>query len=145
MDAIYALARTRLPTALETKFAEFPVALIATHGKDLTVSAQPSRATTPAPGAAATTTASSSTPAPSRSAAAGPQVSKRKEEVQTTNTTTVTISASFMAAADDLFSLLTDEKRIPSWTRNAAKVRMCHLWRLIPPTFLCLVTSDARH
>ena len=38
------------------------------------------------------------------------------------NSTTVTVDATFMAAADDLFSLFTDEKRIPMWTRNAAKV-----------------------
>ena len=37
------------------------------------------------------------------------------------NTTTVTVDAHFMAAADDLFSLLTDEKRIPQWTRAPAQ------------------------
>ena len=39
------------------------------------------------------------------------------------NTTSLSVDAHFMAAADDLFGLLTDEKRIPSWTRAPAKVR----------------------
>ena len=30
------------------------------------------------------------------------------------------VEANFQASADDLYSLLTDEKKIPAWTRNAA-------------------------
>ena len=37
------------------------------------------------------------------------------------NTSTVEVEATFMAAADDLFSLFTDEKRIPFWTRAPAQ------------------------
>ena len=44
---------------------------------------------------------------------------KRAEKAN--NTTAVTVDAHFMAAADDLFALLTDEKRIPTWTRAPAR------------------------
>ncbi|KAF9246336.1 activator of Hsp90 ATPase [Melanogaster broomeanus] len=104
--AMYAFTRARLPAALEAKFAEFPVAIIDKHGKDLTVSGEPSRAGTPAAAAAATLPA---LPKPTVVAAASLNTSKIVKE------------AVFMASADDLFGLLTDEKRIPSWTRAAAQ------------------------
>ncbi|KIJ69187.1 hypothetical protein HYDPIDRAFT_80064 [Hydnomerulius pinastri MD-312] len=112
VDALYALAKARLPTALEAKFAEFPVAIIDKHGKDLTItgSGEPSRTGTPALAVASGSTASSA-PAPHNPA----PVKKAL------NTSTIVKEAQFMAAADDLFGLLTDEKRIPSWTRAAAQ------------------------
>ncbi|OSX65629.1 hypothetical protein POSPLADRAFT_1167915 [Postia placenta MAD-698-R-SB12] len=111
VDTLFALAKARLPTALETKFAEFPAAIVETHGKDLTVSADPSRQGSPAPAAASNSgapKASAPKPAPKKPAAA-------------VNTATVTVDATFMAAADDLFDLLTNEQRIPAWTRAPAK------------------------
>ncbi|KIJ16962.1 hypothetical protein PAXINDRAFT_168398 [Paxillus involutus ATCC 200175] len=117
VTALYAFAKARLPAALEAKFAEFPVAIIDKHGKDLTVSGEPSRAGTPAPASGPNVVSGStfsSTPAPPKPVA------------KTLNTSKIIKEASFMAAADDLFGLLTDEKRIPSWTRapaqSAAKV-----------------------
>jgi len=110
VDALYKIARSRLPTALEVKFAEFPVALVGTHGGDLTVSGAPSRAETPAP---PTTAASGS--------AVLPPVKKVEQKQKAVNTSKVTVEATFMVAADDLFGLLTDEKRIPTWTRASAK------------------------
>lgn len=102
-----------MPALLEAKFAKLPVDLIQVHGKDLTVaSTDPSRSGTPAPQSSA---ASAST----LSAAPEPAVKKAQKA---TNTTTVSTEAIFMAAADDLFSLFTDEKRIPIWSRAAAKV-----------------------
>ena len=117
VEAIFDLVRSRLPTALEAKFAEFPVAIIDTHGKDLTVSGQPSRVGTPAnaPGPAATATSAPSTSTPV------PPVQPKKTEQKALNTKTVTVQSTFQASADDLFSLLTDEKRIPAWTRAPAK------------------------
>ncbi|KAL6300185.1 activator of Hsp90 ATPase [Sparassis latifolia] len=112
VDSVFALAKALLPIALEEKFAEFAQAIVETHGKDLTVSANASRTGTPAPGAASTSGTStpvSKVPAPSKKPAAK------------VNTTTVTVKATFMAAADDLFGLLTDEKRIPTWTRAPAQ------------------------
>lgn len=113
VDAVYTLAKARLPTALETKFAEFPTAIIDTHGRDLTVSADPSRQGSPAP-STSTSKASSSTPGTT----AKPAV---KKPAQAVNTSTVTVDANFMASADDLFDLLTNEKRIPAWTRAPAQ------------------------
>lgn len=105
--------------ALETKFAEFPGVLIETHGKDLTVSTEQSRTGTPAPSGSNTAAVSSATP-PSVAAAA--KTAAKKPEAKKVNSTTVTVDANFMASADDLFSILTDEKRIPTWTRAPAQV-----------------------
>jgi activator of HSP90 ATPase len=119
-DAVFALAKSRLPVALETKFSEFPIAMIDVHGKDLTVSGDPSRSGTPAPPANSVTSPGSSVPpVPS---ALGYKSAKHKPELNPISTSTITLNANFMASADDLFSLLTDEKRIPTWTRNPAKV-----------------------
>jgi activator of HSP90 ATPase len=113
VDSVFSLAKSRLPTALEAKFAEFAVALVDTHGKDLTVSGDPSRSGTPAP-AASTSGGGAS--------AAAPPAPKPAEKKSSINTTKITVEGSFMAAADDLFGLLTDEKRIPMWTRASAQV-----------------------
>ncbi|KAI0273493.1 activator of Hsp90 ATPase [Gloeopeniophorella convolvens] len=103
---LLALAKAKLPTALEVKFAAFPVDLVETHGKDIIVgSNEPSRTGTPTPAAA-------SASAPAKKAAA---------PAQKINTALVEIEATFHASADDLFALLTDEKRIPSWSRAPAK------------------------
>ncbi|OAX34198.1 hypothetical protein K503DRAFT_699152 [Rhizopogon vinicolor AM-OR11-026] len=113
VDALFAFVKTRLPSALEAKFSEFPVALINAHGKDLTVSGEPSRTGTPAPaaGTPSGTIASASTTIPK------PAPVKQAK----LNTSTVVKEARFMAAADDLFGLFTDEKRIPLWTRAPAQ------------------------
>ena len=115
---MFALAKSRLPVALEAKLSEFPSAIINTHGKDLTVSADPSRAGTPAPGGGAP---SSGAATPSGGAAAAPKPAAKKPEAKAVNTAKVTVDATFMASADDLFSILTDEKRIPAWTRAPAQ------------------------
>ncbi|THH16146.1 hypothetical protein EW146_g4433 [Bondarzewia mesenterica] len=110
-SAVLALAKSKLPAALEEKFAAFPVALVDTHGKDIIVgSSEPSRTGSPAP----TPAASTSAPAPSSAPA-------KKVKVQTVNAALVEVEATFQASADDLFSLLTDEKRIPMWSRAPAK------------------------
>lgn len=88
--------------------------MIDTHGKDLTVSADPSRSSTPAPApVAATSFVASTTSTPAQAV--------KKPPAKAVNTATVTVDAGFMASADDLFSILTDEKKIPSWTRAPAK------------------------
>jgi activator of HSP90 ATPase len=119
VDALFKLAKTRLPTALETKFAEFPSAIIETHGKDLQVagSGDPSRSGTPVQPA---------TPASASGSQRQPASVKSGANVKPVNTTAVTVEANFMASAEDLFSLLTDENRIPSWTRAPAKVLTPH-------------------
>ncbi|EIN07065.1 hypothetical protein PUNSTDRAFT_53465 [Punctularia strigosozonata HHB-11173 SS5] len=114
VDALYKLAKTRLPAALEAKFAEFPVAMLETHGKDLQVGT-PSASGSSTPVSSGPATAASTTPSYSV-APAKPAAPKAKK----TNTTTVTVEATFAAPADELFSLFTDEKRIPQWTRAPA-------------------------
>ncbi|KAF8808998.1 chaperone activator [Phlegmacium glaucopus] len=113
VNALFTLARSRLPNVIEAKLSSFPGAIIDVHGKDLTVSADPSRSGTPAPGistSVAVSSSSSSTPA------ARPKVPEKN-----VNSTTVTVEADFQASAEDLFSLLTDAKRIPMWTRAPAE------------------------
>ncbi|KAK0463571.1 uncharacterized protein EV420DRAFT_1618587 [Desarmillaria tabescens] len=115
VDDLYSMAKQRIPKILEDVFAKFPAAIFETHGKDLTVSTEPSRANTPGPAAA--TPAATSAPSPAPEAAPKPV----KKEPKAVNTATVTVDSTFKAAADDLFGLLTDEKRIPIWTRAAAQ------------------------
>ena len=81
--------------------------------------AKPFEGLLPTMGTPAPTGNGSAAPAASSSSAAAKPV-KKAEEI---NTTTVEIDATFAASADDLFSLMTDERRIPTWTRAPAKVR----------------------
>ena len=113
VNALFAFAQMSLPTALEDKLSTFPQAIIDTHGRDLTVSTEPSRTGTPIP----SMSTDKPTAAVARSALSQPIRSGATANV---NTTTVTVSANFQASADDLFSLLTDQKKIPSWTRAPA-------------------------
>lgn len=109
------------------------MALVDTHGKDLTVSTDPSRSATPAPGNGGAS-AAPSTSAANIAAAAASVVSQpaRGEEKKKVNSTTVTVDATFQASADDLFGLLTDEKRIPMWTRAPAQVRVSRVvWGIL--------------
>jgi activator of HSP90 ATPase len=119
--ALFALAKSKLPTALEAKLATFPVDLIDTHGKDIIVgSNEPSRTSSPAP-----------PPASAPASSGGPgRAKKAVPPSQKINTSTVNVEATFQASADDLFSLLTDEKRIPMWSRAQAKVSLGGLEKL---------------
>ena len=79
------------------------------------MSAEPSRTGTPVQSINATSTSTAATPAPKPAAKSPPP------KPTTVNTSTVVVEATFMATADDLFSLFTDEKRIPIWTRASAQ------------------------
>ncbi|KZP18282.1 hypothetical protein FIBSPDRAFT_792151 [Athelia psychrophila] len=111
VDAVFALARAKLPPALEAIFSTFASAIVTTHGSDLTVSG----VSTPNTG--------TSTPAPAavKAAAVSPANLAKKIHDKAVNTARVSVEATFMASADDLFSIFTDEKRIPMWTRAAAQ------------------------
>ncbi|KAJ2930691.1 hypothetical protein H1R20_g6402, partial [Candolleomyces eurysporus] len=110
VNAIYKLARTQLQSAIETKLSTLPGSIIATHSKDIHISGT----STPVSGTA--------TPTPAAAKAATPLGAKKAapETTKGVNTTTVTVEPTFQASADDIYSLLTDEKKIPAWTRNAA-------------------------
>ncbi|KAH6908306.1 chaperone activator [Coprinopsis sp. MPI-PUGE-AT-0042] len=117
VDAVYKLARSRLPAALEAKLATFPSTIVEVHGKDVYIGGTASGQSTPPVVSAAPTSAA----APSASAAPAKAASAPvKKTAKPANTSTITVEASFQASADDLFGLLTDEKRIPAWTRNSA-------------------------
>lgn len=77
---------------------------------------------TPQSGASApvfqTKTAPTTAPVP----ADDPSVNGRKNT--TINTTTLRLDGQFMSSAADLFDVLTDETKIPMWSRNPAKVRV---------------------
>lgn len=108
---MYKLAKARLPTALEAKFAEFPVVMLDLHGKDIQVKNGSQTATPNESGR--------STPLP----VAPPPQPKKVDPPKALNTRTIKVKATFMATAEDLFGLLTDERRIPSWTRAPAVSR----------------------
>ena len=110
----------KLPALLEAKLREFPQAILDTHGKDVIVSGTPddSRSGTPAPSAVVAPEApKTSTPVPATKATNPTSTSKK-----TVNTGTVRVEGRFMASADDLFTLLTNEARIPAWSRAPAQV-----------------------
>ncbi|KAF9014168.1 activator of Hsp90 ATPase [Cyathus striatus] len=107
VNSLFDLAKSRFPALIEEKLAAFPAAMIETHGRDIQVSADNTRSSTPVANASATAAA--------KTAGAVPAVKKVPKAV---NTTTVVVDGNFQASADDLFSLLTDEKRIPAWTRR---------------------------
>lgn len=113
MNKVYQIAKSKLRTAIETKLAEFPTALIETHGKDLTVSGEPSPAGTPKPSNGATSPAAIAT----TSAAPVKPAAKPKA----VNTETVVVTSNFQASADDLYGILTDERRIPMWSKAQAQ------------------------
>ncbi|KAI0034027.1 activator of Hsp90 ATPase [Vararia minispora EC-137] len=106
---LLALARSRLPAALEAVLARFPAALIETHGREMIVGDDPSRGGTPVPEA-------QTVPSVKQESAV-----KQKTKEDVVNTGVVEVEATFAASAADLFSILTDEKRIPAWSRAAAK------------------------
>ncbi|KAG9127599.1 hypothetical protein FRC07_011917, partial [Ceratobasidium sp. 392] len=109
VDGLYTLAKAKLPSLLEKRLNTFRAAMLDTHGKDLTVIGTPN-----------TTTPSTPAPIPAGSPLSKP-VSAKAVSQGITNATTVTVDASFMASANDLFELLTDEKKIPSWSRASAQ------------------------
>ncbi|EJU00684.1 hypothetical protein DACRYDRAFT_117127 [Dacryopinax primogenitus] len=118
IDVVYKLAKTKLCEALESKV---PIAIIEVHGKDLIVSAANSGTATPVSMEGGSASANLGAAAAFNPPVAQPKSTKKPKEVL--NTSTVEREARFMASADDLFDLLTDERRIPTWSRAAAHYR----------------------
>jgi len=118
VNKVYQLTKTKLRSAIEEKLAEFPKALVDTHGKDLTVSGEPSPAGTPQNGAATPVRPTSA--AANAAPAAAPKTTK-PVKAPAINTETIVVSANFQAPANELYSILTDEKRIPMWSRAPAQ------------------------
>lgn len=99
------------------------------HGQDLTVSQ--SGTATPSNAQTKESTSLTATATPLNKAVLTAKLAK----VNLINTgAPVTVSGSFMASADDLFAWLTDERKIPVWSRAVAQVRsrlpLRRLWLL---------------
>ncbi|KAK4053112.1 Co-chaperone [Microbotryomycetes sp. JL201] len=115
-DAFHKTAKKTLADKLRPIFTAFPKALVDTHGKDLLAddaagSGATSGASTPAQSAAAASKSKPTVPsAATVSASANAPF----------NTSVVKASGDFASDAAGLFDVLTDEKKIPMWSRNPA-------------------------
>lgn len=115
----HGVAKKQLANKLRPIFQKFPRAMIETHGKDILAAAEDaanasSGATTPSAPSAPTQTG----PTKPATAAGG-----AANEAKTVNSTTVKVEDEFQVTAEDLFELLTNEQKIPMWTRNPAKMQ----------------------
>jgi activator of HSP90 ATPase len=101
-----------LAPVLISKFNEFPKQLVATHGNDMASSES----------GTATPVATKYSPAPPGEVRAKAAAETKASSSSVVNTSTVTVEARLQASADDMYMFLSDEKRIPMWSRSAAKV-----------------------
>lgn len=116
-DELLSYIRKSFPPLLSDKFNSFRPALLATHGSAVAdaASASGSGASTPA----------AYTPAPPAKDADEPIKKEQKKEEKSVGTTvTVEVKADLQASADDLWGLLTDENKIPMWSRSSAKLSL---------------------
>ncbi|WOO77089.1 putative protein [Vanrija pseudolonga] len=118
-DDVLAFARKSLAPVLEERLNGFRLELLTAHGIFEGASNAPSGASTPAlqsysPAPPGEVRSKASTPAP-KPATPAPEATSLK-------TVTVEVNAQLQASADDLWSILTDENRVPMWSRAAAKI-----------------------
>lgn len=124
-QALYEAVRSQLAPSLLPHFHAFREQLIQANAKDLghdeNASPSTSGATTPQTGAkngtAATTTA----------AATAPNAQKAKSASSGLSTTKVEVEADLSISREDLWDLLTNQARIPMWTRAPAQVSLDNL------------------
>lgn len=101
--------------------------MISVHGKDLLQDTNGS----PSTGGMSTSSQSTnlSTAVPKASSVAPTKSSSATtSKTKAGNTTTVKVDAAFAISANDLFELMTDESKVPAWTRNPAKVGTRSYW-----------------
>jgi len=118
-DKLFSIVKQQLPPQLTRKLEEFPKAIVDTHGKDILITPTASGSATPsavAPSGPAVTPAAvvAATSATNASPAPGSKPTK------VLNSSVVCVEAQFMVSAEDLFSFLTDESKIPQWSRSSA-------------------------
>ncbi|KAL7414651.1 activator of Hsp90 ATPase [Mrakia frigida] len=113
----YQLVKKLLPPPLKELFTLFQSQLIEVHGKDLLVVDGPA---TPASGSGASTPAAAAAVVEEEKAAA-PAAAVEKKGGPSINTSTVKVEGRFQISAADLWGLLTDERKIPSWSRSPAQ------------------------
>jgi len=118
-DKLFLIVKQQLPPQLSRKLEEFTKAIVDTHGKDILITPTASGSATPSavvssspavtPAAvAAVTSATNASPAPG------------SKSTKVLNRSVVRVEAQFMISAEDLFSFLTDESKIPQWSRSPA-------------------------
>ncbi|SCV69539.1 BQ2448_2559 [Microbotryum intermedium] len=123
-DAYNTIARKALANKLRPIFQRFPAELIETHGKDLLSdvdggSGAGSGASTPATPSSAGAANQSKPTVPSGSSVSVGTAKRRKSF----NTAVVKAEGEFMCDASTLWEFLTNEQKIPLWSRNPAKFR----------------------
>lgn len=118
---MFTRVKSVLPRLLEAKFREFPQALIDTHGKDITVvvsdngTPSGSGTTTPAIPSTKASAPAKSTPTATKSSNPRPTGSVK------VSSQTQRVSGNFQASAQDLWDMLTNERRMPIWSQAPAQ------------------------
>ncbi|WVF71572.1 hypothetical protein IAT40_006380 [Kwoniella sp. CBS 6097] len=114
--------KSSFPSVLSEKMNTFRADLLAAYGNPTSADASPSPSGTSTPAAGSS---SSYAPAPPTKAPEAKKEETPKEEKKDVGkTVTVEVKADLQASADDLWSLLTDENKIPMWSRSAAKISL---------------------
>lgn len=115
-DAFRTFLRSDFPPVLAAKFDSFPKVLVEKHGQPTT--------TTPSGSASGSATPQDITveaePEAQPAQAKKPVVEEKKSVVG--GTSSVEVESRLAASAEDMWLFLTDEKRVPMWTRSPAKV-----------------------
>ncbi|WWC70308.1 uncharacterized protein I206_104258 [Kwoniella pini CBS 10737] len=118
---LLSIIKSKFPSILSAKFNTFRAELLAAYGNPSADDSLPTSGTsTPQPGVSSS---SSYSPAPP----AKPVESEKKAEETKKDvgkTVTVEQKADLQASAEDLWGLLTDENKVPMWSRSAAKINL---------------------
>ena len=122
-DSFRSFLRAGFPPVLEEKFGLFPKVLVEKHGQPSTTTASASGTSTPGDITveAEPVPASQSTSTSTSAQGNKPIVEEKKSVVG--GTSSVEVESRLAASAEDMWAFLTDEKRVPMWTRAPAKVR----------------------
>lgn len=125
-EALLKHIKTAFPPLLTSKFNAFRPALIEAHGQPSSSAESPSAsgASTPLP---ATSAASGSyKPAPPGETKAETPAKEEKKAGSSLvgDTKTVVADAELRISAADLWGLLTEESKIPMWSRSAAQIKL---------------------
>ncbi|MBW0464834.1 hypothetical protein O181_004549 [Austropuccinia psidii MF-1] len=118
-------AKKLLGQAMCKVFQAFPKAIVETHGAGFYKDNGISPSGTPL-------TSGTSTPATNLQTKSAPTTAPvpvvdplaKSNNTKTINTTNIRIEAQFMSSASDLFDVLTDEEKIPTWSRNTAQMKL---------------------
>jgi activator of HSP90 ATPase len=122
-QVLFELVKKQLPPRLTKFFETFPKAIIDTHSRDILSTPTASGQATPLNNSSTSPVVTPAAVVAATAAAASSSSKAAKPAKKVINTSTVRVEAQFMVSASDLFAYLTDEARIPQWTRAPAQVR----------------------